>query len=117
VDDDELIRMSIGPMLSAMGHEVHTADSGLEALERVHGGLEVDLVILDMNMPGLNGAQTLPRLLAHRPGQTVLMATGYSDESIAPLLDGRPNVYSLRKPFSIKELQNKLGSMAGLAAR
>jgi PAS domain S-box-containing protein len=114
VDDDELIRMSIGPMLGAMGHQVHTAEAGLEALERIQGGLEVDLVILDMNMPGLNGAQTLTRLLELRPGQTVLMATGYSDESIAPLLDGRPNVFSLRKPFSLEEIRTMLGSMPGL---
>jgi two-component system, cell cycle sensor histidine kinase and response regulator CckA len=117
VDDDELIRMSIGPMLTALGHEVHTAGSGLEALERLQTGLEVDLVILDMNMPGLNGAETLTGLLALRPGQTVLMATGYSDEAVAPLLEGRPNVHSLRKPFSIKEIQSKLGTMGNLTGR
>jgi len=117
VDDDELIRLSIGPMLTALGHEVHTAESGLEALERLQAGLEVDLVVLDMNMPGLNGAQTLTRLLALRPGQTVLMATGYSDDAVAPLLEGRANVYSLRKPFSIKEIQTKLGTMASLTGR
>jgi PAS domain S-box-containing protein len=112
VDDDELIRMSIGPLLAALGHEVHTAEGGQEALDRFQAGLEVDLVILDMNMPGLNGAQTLSRLLELRPGQTVLMATGYSDESIAPLLGGRPRVFSLRKPFSLREIQNKLQAMA-----
>ena len=108
VDDDELIRMSVAPMLAALGHEVHTAESGEEALEAIRAGLDADLVVLDMNMPGLNGAQTLSRLLALRPGQSVLMATGYSDESIAPLLEGRPNVHSLRKPFSLKEIRAKL---------
>ena len=117
VDDDELIRMSIGPMLATLGHEVHTAESGQEALDRMRDGLEVDLVILDMNMPGLNGAQTLSRLLELRPGQTVLMATGYSDESIAPHLEGRPNVFSLRKPFSIKEIRSKLATMRAFTGR
>ena len=117
VDDDELIRMSIGPLLTALGHEVHTAESGLEALERLQTGLEPDLVILDMNMPGLNGAQTLTRLLALRPAQTVLMATGYSDDAIAPLMEGRPNIHSLRKPFSLKEIQSKLGTMGSLTCR
>ena len=110
VDDDDLIRMSVGPMLSALGHEAHLAESGQEALRRIQD-LELDLVILDMNMPGLNGAQTLALLLERRPGQAVLMATGYSDASIAPLLAGRPNVQSLRKPFSLKELQAKLAAM------
>jgi PAS domain S-box-containing protein len=111
VDDDELIRRSIAPMLTALGHAVHTAESGQEALDRLQAGLQVDLVILDMNMPGLNGAQTLTRLLALRPDQIVLMATGYSDDAIAPLLEGRPNIHSLRKPFSLKEIQSKLGTM------
>jgi len=117
VDDDELIRLSIGPMLTALGHQVHLAEGGLEALERLRAGLEVDLVILDMNMPGLNGAQTLAKLLEFRPAQTVLMATGYSDESIAPLLEGRPNVFSLRKPFNMKEIEGKLGAIAGFTGR
>jgi CheY-like chemotaxis protein len=108
VDDDELIRISVGPMLMALGHSVHTAADGQEALDQLQAGLEVDLVILDMNMPGLNGAQTLPRLLALRPGQIVLMATGYSEDAIAPLMEGRPNVHSLRKPFSLEELRLKL---------
>jgi len=117
VDDDELIRMSVGPMLAELGHEVCTAESGLDALQRLAAGLRVDLVILDMNMPGLNGAQTLSRLLELRPGQTVLMATGYSDESIAPYMQGRPSVFSLRKPFNMKEFQNKLGTIGSFSGR
>jgi signal transduction histidine kinase/CheY-like chemotaxis protein len=117
VDDDELIRMSIGPMIATLGHEVLTAEGGQEALDRLQAGLEVDLVILDMNMPGLNGAQTLARLLSFRPGQTVLMATGYSDESIAPLLAGRPNVQSLRKPFNLTDLRDKFATIASLSGR
>ena len=108
VDDDELIRLSVGPMLAALGHQVETAEGGQEALDRLQAGPGADLVILDMNMPGLNGAQTLARLLAIRPDQRVLMATGYSDDSIAPLLQDRPNVSSLRKPFSLDELRDKL---------
>jgi len=104
-------------MLTALGHEVHIAEGGMEALERLRAGLEVDLVILDMNMPGLNGAQTLAQLLEFRPAQAVLMATGYSEESIAPLLEGRPNVFSLRKPFNLKEISSKLGKMAGFTGR
>jgi PAS domain S-box-containing protein len=111
VDDDELIRTSVEPMLTSLGHQVHSVEGGQEALDRLRAGLEVDLVILDMNMPGLNGAQTLSRLLALRPGQKVLMASGYSDDSIAPLLEARPGVFSLRKPFSLKELRTKLENL------
>ena len=113
VDDDDLIRESVAPMLEVLGHVVATAPGGQEALDQLHQGLAVDLVILDMNMPGLNGAATLPLLLELRPGLPVLMATGYSDEDIAQLLEGRPNLFSIRKPFTLQEIRIKFGEMLG----
>ncbi len=110
VDDDELIRESVTPMLEILGHEVTAAPGGPQALDFLEAGLEVDLVILDMNMPGMSGAEVLPRILGLRPEMPVLMATGYSDHEIAPLLKGRPSVSSIRKPFSLKEIQSKIAA-------
>lgn len=56
-------------------------------------------------------AQALPQILALRPGVVVLMATGYSDEDIAPLREGRPQVHSIQKPFSMRELKRKLDDL------
>ncbi len=108
VDDDELIRESVASVLEILGHSVVTATGGQPAIDLLDAGQTVDLVILDMNMPGMNGAEALPRILSLREGLPVLMATGYTDEDIAPLLAGRPNVSSIQKPFSMKELGNKL---------
>ena len=115
VDDDELIRESVGPMLEMLGHEVTVASGGPQALHLLEGGLPVELVILDMNMPGMNGAEALPLILQCRPAMHVLMASGYSDQEIAPLLEGRPRAASLRKPFSLKEIQAKIAEL-GIAA-
>lgn len=111
VDDDELIRESMSLLLKSVGHQVHAAEGGAEAIAYLQGGSAVDLVILDMNMPGLSGAETLPRLLALRPGQPVLLASGYSEEDMAPILAAHPSVHSLAKPFTLKELQRKLSEM------
>jgi CheY-like chemotaxis protein len=111
VDDDELIRLSIPAMLQALGHGVETEAGGLEALARLEAGLEVDLVILDLKMPGLSGAETLPRLRALRPALPVLLATGYGDQEIQHLLADHPNVGMIWKPFSMKELKEKLESL------
>ncbi|MBK9796519.1 MAG: PAS domain S-box protein [Holophagaceae bacterium] len=111
VDDDELIREAVAPLLEMMGHTVVSVPGGAQALEQLRSGLEVELVILDMNMPGMGGAEALPRILSLRPGLSVIMATGYSDHEIAPLLEGRPTVTSIRKPFSLKELQSKIASL------
>ena len=73
VDDDELIRNSLAPMLEMVGLRVWAAADGLAGLAQLEQGLEVDRVILDLNMPGLSGLQTLPRILALRPLQRVLI--------------------------------------------
>ena len=76
-------------------------------------GFDPELVLLDMNMPGMNGAETLERLLARRPQQRVLLATGYSDQDLGGLLEGRPRVGSIRKPFSLEELRARLANLPG----
>jgi CheY-like chemotaxis protein len=116
VDDDELIRESLGPMLELLGHSVRMVDGGQAALTLFEAGLEVDLVILDMNMPGLNGAETLARLQALRPGQAVLMASGYSEGETLRMLSDRTGVRFIQKPFRMKEIQGKLTELALLPA-
>ena len=110
VDDDELIRESVAPMLEMLGHTVATAASGLHALRLLESPLPVDLVILDMNMPGMGGAEVLPRILELRPGMPVILSTGYSDHEIAPLLAEYPGVSGLRKPFSMKEIKERIAA-------
>jgi PAS domain S-box-containing protein len=111
VDDDELIRESVAPMLEILGHRVTVASGGAQALQLLENGMAVDLVILDMNMPGMSGAEALPRILDLCPGMPVLMATGYSEHEIAPLMKDRPTVSSLRKPFSLKEIKTKIAAL------
>jgi CheY-like chemotaxis protein len=113
VDDDDLIRSTLPPMLEQLGHRVDTASSGLEALRRLGGGLEADLVILDHHMPGLSGAETLPRILQLRPGARIILATGFLDTDLKILLADFPAVLTLPKPFSLAELQRVLGLATG----
>jgi PAS domain S-box-containing protein len=104
VDDDALMRNILSEMLEGLGHRVETASSGLEALRRLTAGLEADLVILDHNMPGLTGAETLPRLMQLRPHLRVLIATGFLDDELRRLLAEFPAVLAVQKPFSLTEL-------------
>jgi len=109
IDDDDLIQSSVLAILEVLGHTVvTTAQSGEEALALLEAGLEADLVILDMNMPGLGGIGTLPRLRVLRPELPVLLATGRVDQTAMTLASAHPGVTLLSKPFGLRELQKHL---------
>jgi len=108
VDDDELIQSTLQEVLGILGHSVTAALSGEEALAKLEAGFQPDAVILDMNMPGLGGAGTLPRLRALRPTLPVLLATGRADEAALDLIQAHQHVTLMSKPFSMKELKQHL---------
>ena len=112
VDDDDLIQDSVQAILKFLGHmEVTTALRGEEALTILEAGLEPDLVILDMNMPGLGGGGTLPYLRALRPKVPVLLATGRVDQTAQALASAHPGVTILSQPFGMRELHNQLEAL------
>jgi PAS domain S-box-containing protein len=108
VDDDEMIQGAIQTLLEVLGHHTILVSSGEEALRRLEAGLQPDVVILDMNMPGLGGAGTLPRLRALCPTLPILLATGRTDDTALNLVEAHSQITLLSKPFSLKELQKFL---------
>jgi len=108
IDDDELIQNAMRPMLQSMGHSVLSSPSGESALAAVESGFRPDVVILDMNMPGLGGGGTLPRLRARLPQVPVLISTGRADQASQDLAALYPLVTLLPKPFTIHELRRNL---------
>ena len=79
VDDEADIKDLAVQILSQYGYQTIQASSGEEALEIYrHGGRGIDLVILDLNMPGMGGHACLLELKAYDPQVKVLIASGYS---------------------------------------
>jgi len=117
VDDDPLILSTIPDLIEVLGHAVSTASSGQAALARIGTADDLDLVILDLNMPGMNGVDTLKGLRLLRPRLPVLMATGFLDEETGEFLiqDGR--ALSILKPFSKAHLDRKITEIGALARR
>ena len=112
VDDDDLIQSSVQIILEALGYmEVSSAGSGEEALAMVTAGLNPEVIILDMNMPGLGGTGTLPRLRALRPEVPVILSTGRVDQTALDLAAAHPGVSFLPKPFTLGELQQCLAAI------
>jgi signal transduction histidine kinase/ActR/RegA family two-component response regulator len=78
VDDEEMIRNFAGEMLEMLGYTVMKAENGLEALDiYAQQPDKIDLVVLDLNMPVMNGVECLEGMAAINPKIKALIATGY----------------------------------------
>jgi len=78
VDDEESIHLLYREELEEDGYEVHSALSGEEALEKLHI-IEPDLVILDINMPGMNGIDVLRRMKEINQAMPVILSSAYQE--------------------------------------
>jgi len=109
VDDDEEFRATLAEELRSLGHDVVSTSGGTEALlyMREHPG-EVDLVLLDLIMPGLSGRDTYLALREHEPGVPVVLCSGYSEEGDATELLGAGAVGHLQKPFDLAVLRRTI---------
>jgi CheY-like chemotaxis protein len=110
VDDDQVILETMPALLESLGHGVETASRGEEALSRLAAGLQVDLVVLDHNMPGLTGTETLVRLRELRPDLAVVLASGFVDSFTENLVTSLPQVWVLEKPYSLREIRRVLAA-------
>src|SRR5215813_10597527 len=79
VDDEPGMLRYIRTLLEVDNYKVETAGTGEEALERVQKGMQPDLVLLDLLMPGIDGIQTLEQLRQMQPGVKVVMLSCVTD--------------------------------------
>ncbi len=108
VDDDMLIQRVMARTLKMLGHTPEQALNGKEALAKLEAGYEPDVVILDMHMPIMGGAMTLPRLRELRPQVPILISTGHVDLIAMDLAAAHANVTLVPKPMSVNGLQRHL---------
>ncbi|SEM46402.1 Response regulator receiver domain-containing protein [Luteibacter sp. UNCMF331Sha3.1] len=108
VEDDALIRMSIGEMLESRGHTVFEAGDGNEAI-RIHGAEAIDVLLADVGLPGIDGVQLAARLREKQPALPVLYATG-DHLANGVVRDDRTAI--IVKPYGVADLMDAIGRLA-----
>jgi signal transduction histidine kinase len=109
VDDEVMIADVASEMLESLGYMVKVASNGQEAIE-VYAveGEKVDLVILDLIMPGMSGNKTFDMLKQMNPEIRVLLSSGYSLSEEANSLIQRGSNGFIQKPYNINDLSQKV---------
>src|ERR1700686_4125635 len=115
VDDEPGMLRYISTLLEVDEHKVQTASTGEEAVERVQKGLEPDLVLLDLLMPGIDGLQTLEKLRQLKPGLKVVMLSCVNDTRKVVQAMRLGAIDYLTKPFQKAELDAVIGQCVGTA--
>jgi two-component system response regulator FlrC len=104
VDDEPGMQRYIRTLLELDNYKVETASTGEEALERLQKGLQPDLVLLDVLMPGIDGLETLEKIRQLQPNTKVVMLSCVSDtrKVVQAIRQGATDY--LTKPFQKQEL-------------
>lgn len=115
VEDEPQIREYSFEMIQSLGYEVLMAENGEEAVEifEKHQA-DIDMVVLDIVMPGMNGLMVYKALSRINPQIRVLVSSGYAkDKRIDDILSCGRHAY-LKKPYSREELSRKMGEILSL---
>lgn len=117
VDDDDLVQTAVSAQLRRLGHSIVMAENGREAVDKVEAGLQVDLVMLDIDMPVLDGSKALPMLRRLQPDLPVIIETGNLGEKAEQLVSAYQDVALLVRPFSLAELKAAIDPWLARGAR
>ena len=105
MEDEAVVRELTRRVLLDLGYRVMIAAEGEEALRlAADPTVEIDLLVSDVIMPGMNGKQLYEKLCERRPGLRVIFMSGYTSNILSPIGVTGPGTRLLQKPFSLSEL-------------
>ncbi|GFO70315.1 hypothetical protein GMLC_38940 [Geomonas limicola] len=114
VDDEEMVRTLSMSMLEAFGFQTLAASDGERALEIfLRERQRIDLVLLDQNMPTMDGLTVFKQLRQLSPGVKVLLASGYSHKEVAARFQGLDLNGFIQKPFTVRRLLDEVQRVLG----
>jgi CheY-like chemotaxis protein len=113
-DDEDVVREVAETMLRQIGFEVTAVSDGRAAVEAFAADpARFDLILLDLTMPIMTGAEALQAIRALRPDACVLMMSGYNELEPSPASDPENPTAFLHKPFSLLMLRERLQEVMG----
>lgn len=103
MDDEASFRQALAGYFTERGFAVDTAEGGSQALEKLRPG-GTDLMLLDVNMPGMTGIELVPEALDRDPDMAIVMLSGINDATSAAICMQRGAMDYLTKPIELADL-------------
>ena len=110
VDDQESMRSLLKDMLEVIGYEITLADGGEEALRLMQAG-QFDLVLTDLNMPGMDGTALLRAIKANYAEMPVVVITGYGTFHTEKRVMKEGASGYISKPCTLAKIENTLAGI------
>ncbi|MGV6852667.1 MAG: PAS domain-containing hybrid sensor histidine kinase/response regulator, partial [bacterium] len=111
IDDVSSLRTIAGQMLLKFGYQPIKAKSGQKGLDILEQTPDIQLILLDLTMPEMSGAETLEHIRAYSPDLPVILMSGFTHNSVQNLEKKHHIQGFLKKPFSLKDLDTLLSSL------
>jgi CheY-like chemotaxis protein len=110
VDDEEIVRETARSALERNGYTVLVAGNGTEAIEIAgREPVQIDLIVLDLSMPGLSGEETLLNLRSVRPDVPVIVSSGHTEGHALRGFADMPVSGFIQKPYTSHALSGAVG--------
>jgi len=103
IDDEQLVRTQLRRLLKLRGYDVEEACDGSSGIE-AHGKRPADVLIIDMTMPDIDGAEVVRRIRASDADVAIVLSSGYQAQAAAERLEPGSYQVFLPKPYSLAEL-------------
>ncbi|MGP0174917.1 response regulator [Pseudomonas sp. NCHU5208] len=116
VEDDDVVRQLTAQVLEEFGYQVHALRDGASALELLRGEHQVDLLMSDIGLPGMNGRALVEAARQLRPTLPALFASGYDERELLAEVRARDTAAatdSIVKPYDLQVLAQRLNELMG----
>jgi CheY-like chemotaxis protein len=110
VEDQDILRSTLVEVIRGRGYEVIECGDGNSAKDVLDSESEIDLLLSDIRLPGMNGFRLAEIALSRWPALKILLMTGFTPDPVPESLCAA-GITILYKPFSIDELLRKISSM------
>ena len=108
IDDEPLVLQLATTTLEESGYVPMVAGSGEAGLEQIRGKQEIDLVLLDMSMPGMSGREALAAIRLIKPALPVAICSGYSEQEVLNEFSGLELAGVIQKPYTVEGLASQV---------